>query len=150
MRRATCRIVRASSVSRSAVACFAGKSIEGARVGILHSLGGFLADSAHGLPSSTARHQIGGSVNSGRAPDAHTPHAHTLDPNAPDPNTPDPNTPDGNTPDRNKKVPRFKMPSLACDAHCHVFGPAANFPYAADRAYTPPDDPKERLAALHK
>jgi 2-pyrone-4,6-dicarboxylate lactonase len=42
------------------------------------------------------------------------------------------------------------MPPQACDAHCHVFGPAAKFPYAADRAYTPPDAPKERLAALHK
>ena len=42
------------------------------------------------------------------------------------------------------------MPPLACDAHCHVFGPAEKFPYAANRAYTPPDAPKERLAALHK
>jgi predicted TIM-barrel fold metal-dependent hydrolase len=41
------------------------------------------------------------------------------------------------------------MPPMACDAHCHVFGPAARFPYAAGRAYTPPDAPKERLAALH-
>ncbi|HZP34445.1 MAG TPA: amidohydrolase family protein [Candidatus Acidoferrales bacterium] len=41
------------------------------------------------------------------------------------------------------------MPPLACDAHCHVFGPAAKFSYSADRAYTPPDAPKERLAALH-
>src|SRR5580704_14960178 len=130
MRSATCLIVRASSVSRSAIACFAGKSIDGARVRILHSLGSFLADSAHGSPSPTARHQTGGYVNSGRAPDAYT-----LDPLAPDPNT---------------KVPRFKMPLLACDAHCHVFGPAAKFPYAADRAYTPPDAPKEYLAALHK
>ena len=38
---------------------------------------------------------------------------------------------------------------MACDAHCHVFGPAATFPYATGRAYTPPDAPKERLAALH-
>jgi len=38
---------------------------------------------------------------------------------------------------------------MACDAHCHVFGPAARFPYAPGRAYTPPDAPKERLAALH-
>jgi len=30
-----------------------------------------------------------------------------------------------------------------------VFGPAATFPYAAGRAYTPPDAPKESLAALH-
>jgi len=42
------------------------------------------------------------------------------------------------------------MPPLACDAHCHVFGPAAAFPYAPDRAYTPPDAPKERLSALHQ
>jgi 2-pyrone-4,6-dicarboxylate lactonase len=53
-------------------------------------------------------------------------------------------------PDPHTKVPRFKMPPQACDAHCHVFGPAAKFPYAADRAYTPPDAPKERLAALHR
>ena len=30
-------------------------------------------------------------------------------------------------------------PPDACDSHCHIFGPAARFPYAADRAYTPPD-----------
>ena len=53
-------------------------------------------------------------------------------------------------PDPQTKVPRFKMPRLACDAHCHVFGPASKFPYAPDRAYTPPDAPKERLAALHE
>lgn len=52
-------------------------------------------------------------------------------------------------PDSHTKVPRFKMPPLACDAHCHVFGPAAKFPYASNRAYTPPDAPKERLATLH-
>lgn len=41
------------------------------------------------------------------------------------------------------------MPPLACDAHCHVFGPGAVFPYAPGRTYTPPDAPKARLAALH-
>jgi predicted TIM-barrel fold metal-dependent hydrolase len=30
-----------------------------------------------------------------------------------------------------------------------VFGPAARFPYAPDRSYTPPDAPVERLRALH-
>ena len=30
-------------------------------------------------------------------------------------------------------------PPGACDAHCHIFGPASRFPYSADRAYTPPD-----------
>ena len=33
----------------------------------------------------------------------------------------------------------FAPPPDACDAHCHIFGPGARFPYAADRAYTPPD-----------
>lgn len=33
----------------------------------------------------------------------------------------------------------FVPPPNACDAHCHVFGPAARFPFAPDRAYTPPD-----------
>ena len=53
-------------------------------------------------------------------------------------------------PDPNTKKPRYVMPPKACDAHCHVFGPAAKFPYAPDRSYTPPDAPKEGLAALHR
>ena len=42
----------------------------------------------------------------------------------------------------------FTPPPLACDAHCHVFGPAARFPFSATRTYTPPDsgiDDFERL-----
>jgi predicted TIM-barrel fold metal-dependent hydrolase len=35
--------------------------------------------------------------------------------------------------------PAFSPPPGACDAHCHVFGPAARFPFSADRTYTPPD-----------
>jgi len=35
--------------------------------------------------------------------------------------------------------PSFTPPPGACDAHCHVFGPAARFPFAPERAYTPPD-----------
>lgn len=34
---------------------------------------------------------------------------------------------------------RFTPPPGACDAHCHIFGPAHRFPFAANRAYTPPD-----------
>lgn len=49
-----------------------------------------------------------------------------------------------------KRAPKYRMPALACDAHCHVFGPAAVFPYAEGRRYTPQDAPKEALAALHK
>jgi predicted TIM-barrel fold metal-dependent hydrolase len=33
----------------------------------------------------------------------------------------------------------FVPPPGACDAHCHIFGPADRFPFAPDRAYTPPD-----------
>lgn len=49
----------------------------------------------------------------------------------------------------NPSRPRLILPEGACDTHCHVFGPAGRFPYADDRAYTPDDAPKERLAALH-
>jgi 2-pyrone-4,6-dicarboxylate lactonase len=45
--------------------------------------------------------------------------------------------------------PSFRLPLGACDTHCHVFGPAARFPFAADRPFTPVDAPKERLFALH-
>jgi predicted TIM-barrel fold metal-dependent hydrolase len=52
-------------------------------------------------------------------------------------------------PDPNPKKPDYVPPPGACDSHCHVFGPADKFPYAAERRYTPPDAPKEKLAALH-
>ena len=52
-------------------------------------------------------------------------------------------------PDPNPVKPRLLLPPGACDAHCHVFGPATRFPYAADRSYTPPDAPVEKLRALH-
>src|SRR5215470_19901632 len=45
--------------------------------------------------------------------------------------------------------PNFRVPANTCDAHCHVFGPGAVFPYAPNRRYTPEDAPKEALAALH-
>jgi len=48
----------------------------------------------------------------------------------------------------NPRTPRFVPPPGAVDAHCHVFGPAAAFPYAPGRKYTPCDAPKERLFAL--
>jgi 2-pyrone-4,6-dicarboxylate lactonase len=48
-----------------------------------------------------------------------------------------------------RRKPRFKLPPGATDAHCHVFGPASKFPYAAGRRYTPEDAPKEMLRALH-
>ena len=44
----------------------------------------------------------------------------------------------------------FAVPPNACDAHCHVFGPASRFPFAANRSYTPPDAGVEQLVALHE
>ncbi|WOX21338.1 amidohydrolase family protein [Streptomyces solicathayae] len=44
--------------------------------------------------------------------------------------------------------PRFRVPEGAVDAHCHVFGPGAEFPYAPERKYTPCDASKEQLFAL--
>jgi len=48
----------------------------------------------------------------------------------------------------NPSKPTYKAPAGAVDAHCHVFGPAAKFPYAPERKYTPVDAPKEKLFAL--
>jgi predicted TIM-barrel fold metal-dependent hydrolase len=44
----------------------------------------------------------------------------------------------------------FKPPPLACDAHCHVFGPAATYPYDPKAAYIPADAPFEALRKLHE
>jgi 2-pyrone-4,6-dicarboxylate lactonase len=44
--------------------------------------------------------------------------------------------------------PRFKVPEGAVDSHCHVFGPGAKFPFAAERKYTPCDASKEQLFGL--
>ena len=44
--------------------------------------------------------------------------------------------------------PRFKLPAGAVDAHCHVFGPGAQYPFAAERKYTPCDASAAQLFAL--
>lgn len=46
------------------------------------------------------------------------------------------------------KLPDFQLPKGAVDAHCHVFGPAAEFPFAPERKYTPCDAGKAELYAL--
>ncbi len=48
----------------------------------------------------------------------------------------------------NPSKPAFAVPAGAVDAHCHVFGPAAQFPFAPERKYTPCDASKEQLFAL--
>jgi len=45
-------------------------------------------------------------------------------------------------------IPEFKLPAGAVDAHCHVFGPADEFPFAPERKYTPCDAGKDKLWAL--
>ena len=44
--------------------------------------------------------------------------------------------------------PRFKLPAGSVDAHCHVFGPGAEYPFAPERKYTPCDASREQLFAL--
>jgi predicted TIM-barrel fold metal-dependent hydrolase len=53
-------------------------------------------------------------------------------------------------PDPDTRVPKYRAPPNACDAHCHIFGPGNKYPYAPDRSYTPPDAPLERFVELQK
>ena len=48
----------------------------------------------------------------------------------------------------NPKTPEFKLPAGAVDAHCHVFGPSPQFPYAPQRKYTPCNAGKDELFKL--
>lgn len=52
-------------------------------------------------------------------------------------------------PDPSPRPPQHALPPGACDTHCHVFGPQDRYPYAPDRAYTPPDAPLAGLQAVH-
>lgn len=45
-------------------------------------------------------------------------------------------------------TPRFVPPAGAVDAHCHVFGPAAEFPFSAKAKYQPQDAGPQALFAL--
>lgn len=44
--------------------------------------------------------------------------------------------------------PTYVPPPGAVDAHCHVFGPGDEFPFAPERKYTPCDASKTQLFAL--
>jgi 2-pyrone-4,6-dicarboxylate lactonase len=48
----------------------------------------------------------------------------------------------------NPKTPDFVLPDGAVDAHCHVFGPSPEFPFAPERKYTPCNAGKDQLFAL--
>jgi 2-pyrone-4,6-dicarboxylate lactonase len=53
-------------------------------------------------------------------------------------------------PDPDTRKPKYRPPPGACDAHCHIFGPADRYPYAPDRTYTPPDAPLATFKALQR
>src|SRR5512139_1592067 len=44
--------------------------------------------------------------------------------------------------------PRYTPPPGAVDAHCHVFGPMAQFPFSAKAKYLPQDAGPDKLFAL--
>ena len=48
----------------------------------------------------------------------------------------------------NPSRPDFVLPEGAVDAHCHVFGPSPEFPFAPERKYTPCNAGKDKLFAL--
>lgn len=52
-------------------------------------------------------------------------------------------------PRRDSSGPRlFSPPPGATDAHCHIFGPAHQFPFATERTYTPPDSGLDEFRRL--
>ena len=48
----------------------------------------------------------------------------------------------------NTKPPKIPTPPGGCDAHFHLFGPVAKFPYADSRSYTPDEAPLENLIKM--
>ena len=44
----------------------------------------------------------------------------------------------------------FTPPPLACDAHCHIFGPGHTFPFSPSRTYTPPDSGIDKFERLQE
>jgi 2-pyrone-4,6-dicarboxylate lactonase len=48
----------------------------------------------------------------------------------------------------NPSKPRYTPPPGAVDAHCHVFGPMAQFPFSPKATYLPDDAGPEKLFAL--
>ena len=53
-------------------------------------------------------------------------------------------------PDPNTRTPTFKAPAGSVDTHTHIFGPAATYPFAPKRPYSPPDAPLDMFRKLHE
>ncbi|MGW9551169.1 amidohydrolase family protein [Citricoccus zhacaiensis] len=51
---------------------------------------------------------------------------------------------------KDRGEPAFTLPAGTVDAHCHVFGPAAEFPFSPSRKYTPCDAGKADLRDLRE
>ena len=51
---------------------------------------------------------------------------------------------------QDQEPPARRLPPGATDCHCHVFGPAALYPWGPDRHFTPPEFTRERLFAVHR
>lgn len=50
----------------------------------------------------------------------------------------------------NPSQPKFQLPEGAVDAHCHVFGPMAQFPFSPKAKYLPEDAGPDQLFALRE
>jgi predicted TIM-barrel fold metal-dependent hydrolase len=51
---------------------------------------------------------------------------------------------------RDVRKPALALPPKAADCHAHVFGPVAQYPYAANRLYTPPPVFLDDYLAMHR
>ena len=47
------------------------------------------------------------------------------------------------------RKPKLKLPPKAADCHAHVFGPRDQYPWVANRLYTPPDVTLDDYFAMH-
>lgn len=52
-------------------------------------------------------------------------------------------------PNPEPRRPELAVPTGACDAHCHIYGPFACYPLPDDRSFTPSEAPEPALRRLH-
>src|SRR5882757_11185733 len=64
--------------------------------------------------------------------------------------TPPASPPTCTPPQLHVRKPALALPAKAADCHAHVFGPVAQYPYAANRLYTPPPVLLDDYLAMHR